>query len=306
MSIWIKCVFAGLLLLTLGACSPEEAKPPEPVSSPFDRMPDTIPIQPVKSLEPAGEQVITYRYIPFGELREFVTFTQPEEVEAFRHAVKTAKPDPFKGDRNQAKADFGVRLEMDGIEKTYLLWLENAGQGEGLIEDLNDRGSRFILGAKPRKDLYDRIHNVRYDSERAEKNGDIVPMFGKVAHMSTWKAFVENVEHKRPDSVQFTSYTIEGDPIFDNLSYDGRSIHYVYDNSYEKFGLSDKASYTCQKITAQPLAIKRGGPGTLYRLGGCTGTGDSSHAEEEQFGFPIPDKTAKRNPESVTVARNSH
>ncbi len=309
MSIWIKSA-AVVLLFALGACSAEQAAPSEPVSSPFARMPDTVPIKPGSSPEPAGERVIAYRYIPFGELREFVTLEQREDAAAFREAIKRAKPASSGQRRSEVPADYGIRLVVDGEEKTYLLWLGSSGGGPGIVQDLQDRDARYVLGSEDRQDLYDRIDATRYDSERAEKNGDIVQTYGRVIHMETWTDFIQNVDSGRSDSVQFTGYTIEGDPIFDNLSYDGSHIYYAHDNSHDSFGLPAKPSYTCEKIITQPLDVKRGGPGILYRLDGCTGASKDASKETseetsaQQFWFPVPESTVTGNPAPVKASGN--
>lgn len=292
MSICIKSIFTCLLVLLLSGCLAEKAAEHEPSSSSTVQTPPSIEIKSGKEAEPTGERVFVDRYIPFGELREFVVLDQPEDVEAFRNAVKNAEPDLFNGDRNQAPADFGIRLEIDGVEKQYLLWLGRTGRGNGLLEDLNDRDSRYVLDSTTRKDLYERISEMRYDSKQAEKNGDIVQTLGGVVHMDTWQAFIENVEHKQADSVQIVGYTIEGDPIFNNLSYDGTDFHYYYDGTYDKFGSFGKESSTCQKLVTEPMETRMGGPGIVYRLNGCEG---SSQGISENFWFAIPEKTPSSN-----------
>lgn len=79
-----------------------------------------------------------------------------------------------------------------------------------------------------------------YDSETAVKNGDVVNLHGQAFNVDKLEAFVADVDNGRPAKLQITLYTIEGDPIFHIMDYDGKMIHYTFDNSRDKFGGSDK------------------------------------------------------------------
>jgi hypothetical protein len=88
-----------------------------------------------------------------------------------------------------------------------------------------------------------------YNSDRAIKNGDVVNVHGKYFNTEKWETFLKNLESNKPYKVRITQYTIEGDPIFYELSYDGDLIHYTFDNSMDKFG-SDlrRPSTSCKKV----------------------------------------------------------
>lgn len=76
-----------------------------------------------------------------------------------------------------------------------------------------------------------------YSSEQAAQNGDIVQVHGKFMNLDRWEEFLEHVNNEEADQVRLTQYTIEGDPIFYELVYDGEYIKFTYDNAMDAFGL---------------------------------------------------------------------
>lgn len=106
-----------------------------------------------------------------------------------------------------------------------------------------------------------------YRSEDAIKNGDVVNVHGRVQNIERFESFLANVEANEKDQIRITSYTIEGDPIFDTLDFNGEEILYNYDNSQDAFAGTDKGqqSTICSKIEKEKTD-----DGVLYRLSGCT------------------------------------
>ncbi|GIP33541.1 DUF4362 domain-containing protein [Paenibacillus sp. J2TS4] len=88
-----------------------------------------------------------------------------------------------------------------------------------------------------------------YRPEQAVQNGDVVNVHGKYSNMDKWHQFIKNIEAEKEDKVRITQYTIEGDPIFYELVYDGKTIHYTYDNSMDAFGSdAGRPSASCKVI----------------------------------------------------------
>ncbi|WP_052339513.1 DUF4362 domain-containing protein [Gorillibacterium massiliense] len=75
-----------------------------------------------------------------------------------------------------------------------------------------------------------------YDPERAEQNGDVVLAIDRKANLEKWEHFLESLKIKRVDAIRITQYTVEGDPVFSELFYNGKSIHFTYDDSLDGFG----------------------------------------------------------------------
>lgn len=105
-----------------------------------------------------------------------------------------------------------------------------------------------------------------YGSEISAQNGDVVHIFDKVMNVEKWEQFLRNVNAQTADQVRITQYTIEGDPIFYELIYDGDSIKFTYDNSLDINGSDlNRPSASCKKI-----GTKRSEDGQeYYSLIGC-------------------------------------
>lgn len=63
---------------------------------------------------------------------------------------------------------------------------------------------------------------------------------GKYTNAERWTEFTSNVKSEVNDKVRVTQYTIEGDPILYELTYNGEAIKFVYDNSMDNFGVDSK------------------------------------------------------------------
>lgn len=106
-----------------------------------------------------------------------------------------------------------------------------------------------------------------YQPEEAIKNGDIVNLHGKISNLDKFERFIANVESGKKDEIRIAMYTIEGDPIFYNLNYNGVKIKYTYDNSQDAHGGSDKGkrSTSCTKIQKEIVE-----QGIKYNLSECS------------------------------------
>ncbi|WP_338555314.1 DUF4362 domain-containing protein [Paenibacillus sp. KS-LC4] len=105
-----------------------------------------------------------------------------------------------------------------------------------------------------------------YQAEQAADNGDVVHVHGRYYNLDIWDAFIENISLKQSGKVRLTQYTIEGDPIFYELVYNGDAILYTFDNGMDAFG-SDlgRPSTICEGIGTKQT--ERGDE--VYTLLGC-------------------------------------
>ena len=73
------------------------------------------------------------------------------------------------------------------------------------------------------------------------------------SNLNKLEKFIQNVENGNEDKIRIVRKTIEGDPIFDTLDYNGENIKYTYDNSQDKFGGSDKGetNTTCADLDSE-------------------------------------------------------
>jgi|GEM_PF-2312993 len=67
-----------------------------------------------------------------------------------------------------------------------------------------------------------------------------------------WKRFADNVKGHAPDEVHITAYTVEGAPIFYDLSYDGESNEYRFDNTRDAFGSAARSNIAAAWRNGRP------------------------------------------------------
>ena len=63
--------------------------------------------------------------------------------------------------------------------------------------------------------------------------------FEGIVHKELWDTFYQNSEEGKEADITVCSYTIEGDPVYTWLSYDGIVFHAVTDNSRDHFGIPE-------------------------------------------------------------------
>lgn len=136
----------------------------------------------------------------------------------------------------------------------------------------------FLFGCQQES----KVNNPKkhYDSEEAIKNGDVVNSHGEISNLKKFENFIKNVERGAQDEIRITMYTIEGDPIFYNLNYNGKKILYTFDNSQDAYAGTEKGikSTSCSKIENRKIDKDVG-----YYLSGCTSeVGDT-------FYFRVPE-----------------
>lgn len=87
------------------------------------------------------------------------------------------------------------------------------------------------------------------------------------ANPDKFETFIRNLENGKRDSIRIAQSTKEGDPIFETLDYNGRTITYTYDNSHDEHGGTNKGtqSGTCQNLESEKSETDR-----IYRLSGCS------------------------------------
>jgi len=94
--------------------------------------------------------------------------------------------------------------------------------------------------------------NMAYGSEEAVKRGDVVYQ-SEVINLERFEQFLSNLSKNKEDKIRVTGYTHEGDPIYQDLQFDGKVIQYRYDNSNDEYAGNDKGVKTdvCIKIVEQ-------------------------------------------------------
>jgi len=108
----------------------------------------------------------------------------------------------------------------------------------------------FLSACNPVKDS-----DIQFEQEEIITNSD------------KFEAFIENLKNGKEDNIRIVQRTIEGDPIFDTLDYNGENITYTHDNSHDEFADSSKGtkSGTCENLDSEQSEN-----GRIYRLSGCS------------------------------------
>jgi hypothetical protein len=139
------------------------------------------------------------------------------------------------------------------------------------------------------------------NSLNSAENNEIINMHGNVNHLERLDLFVKNVAAKKSDEVKITHYTIEGDPIYDAVTFDGKKLSITNDNSEDKFGSGEIFTYTCKNMTKNESDTK-----LEYLLIDCEASdGNSGNhpivsihynlAEQDYFGFRLEFGVDRKN-----------
>lgn len=192
--------------------------------------------------------------------------TDEESLQDFREAYSTATPINAKLDTEEPH--YEISFPIDGNFLSAHLWLNGRGKA-GMLRDVNDPSGRYLrLTSQAAGRLWERIMNISYDAEQAGANGDIViRRDGKTVNTDRWTDFRSAVDSGKKAYAQIVAYTIEGDPIFYDLDYDGSAIRFQYDSTHDAFGAEDREFDTCKKIVEVPMEEV---PGTKILLDGCS------------------------------------
>ncbi|WP_284037230.1 DUF4362 domain-containing protein [Neobacillus sp. 114] len=93
---------------------------------------------------------------------------------------------------------------------------------------------------------------------------DVVETHGGLENFRRLDQFVKHVQNNKKDKVRLIRYTIEGDPIFHDLAYDGSNLKFTLDTTEDKFGQGEVTTTTCESIQKQESETE-----TKYMLTGC-------------------------------------
>ncbi|MGG1674824.1 DUF4362 domain-containing protein [Neobacillus sp. NRS-1170] len=126
-------------------------------------------------------------------------------------------------------------------------------------------------------------------------NNEVVSIHGSMQNIERLDLFVENVKNDKQDKIRLTQYTIEGDPIFQDLSYDGSKISVKYDSTEDKFGGGEVRTDVCKSIQKKESETE-----TKYILDECPNFSDLltiSHDVDKQdnFAFDLKYGVGKKN-----------
>jgi hypothetical protein len=273
MAIIRTALLLAVCLTAAVGCTPKSEKPVATTGSNNE-----IATTPNAGERVAAEQVTVSRSLQFGKVNAAVygVYKQSADIKVFEEAIKTAGK--IEGILDISKPDYDIVIASGRSQRSVHLWLHPKSE-IGMYTEVSDTGTGYRLTASATEKLKKLIMGQRYSSDQAEENGDVVNLHGKWSNASKWKQFVNHVKDGTADAVHVTTYTIEGDPIFQDLLFDGEKIAYTFDNTHDAFGSPFKPVSFCSTIETSKTT-----EGTEYRLAGCSG----GESENPTFSLVMP------------------
>ncbi|KRF34537.1 DUF4362 domain-containing protein [Paenibacillus sp. Soil787] len=103
-----------------------------------------------------------------------------------------------------------------------------------------------------------------------KSNADVVDIHGNVSNLYKLDDFVKKVKAMEKGSIRISHYTIEGDPIYHNIKYQGGKFEVQYDTTQDKFGAGKVTTYSCENFDKSETNTEM-----KYTLNGCSGEAKS-------------------------------
>ncbi|MFC4598349.1 DUF4362 domain-containing protein [Cohnella hongkongensis] len=257
----IAAALAALLLLSgCGASKPAGEPMPSTQENPASPERKTE-IAIVKWGEAEFGQAVVSRSQRFGSVypAPLGEFPAGESLQAFVEAFRDAEK--MEGVLDIGKPEYDVSFVGEDGEAGFHLWLGYQPGSRGLYTYVEDTGTGYTLTEEHTDRLRELIRSLDYTPDQASANGDIVNLHGELTNLDKWTNFVEQVQAENPSEAHMTSYTIEGDPIFEDFIFDGQAIQYTYDNTMDAFGVPKRSIDYCKNLEQD------GGRYTLSKCG---------------------------------------
>lgn len=112
---------------------------------------------------------------------------------------------------------------------------------------------------------------------------EVVQSHGGIEHLERLDQFVKNVNSGKKDKIRLIQYTIEGDPIYNDLTFDGYKLTIKEDTREDKFGQGIVNTFLCKGIQKQESTTS-----TKYIVEECPNLGELltiSHDVDQQDTF---------------------
>lgn len=106
---------------------------------------------------------------------------------------------------------------------------------------------------------------ISSNSFNHDDKDEVIDRHGQVENRERLNNFIEKVQSNSKDKIRLTRYTIEGDPIYHDLDFDGTKLTLTLDTTEDEYGSGNVTTYECQRISKTELDTE-----TKYELLGCT------------------------------------
>ncbi|PSL31057.1 uncharacterized protein DUF4362 [Planomicrobium soli] len=103
--------------------------------------------------------------------------------------------------------------------------------------------------------------------EKVEPEDIVVERHSELENEKRFTAFLTNVQQGKADKIRITSFTTEGDPIYQDLDFDGSKLKMIVDYTEDKFGSGEIIEMACTAIKETETAER-----TDYVVEGCSDT----------------------------------
>lgn len=87
---------------------------------------------------------------------------------------------------------------------------------------------------------------------------------GETKNINRFYAFLENTNEKEPDHIQIIQFTTEGDPVYQDIQFDGSVFTSTVNSSRDKYGSGGVRGTVCTDLTTAESAER-----IDYLLEGC-------------------------------------
>jgi len=244
-------LLAFAVVLVLAGCAPAESGTGPQASTQSNE--DPSPAR-KKAFDPVDwkridlQEVKVSRSQRFGSVYPAVlgTFASEEDLTVFVDAFRSA--DKLEGILDIARPEYDLTFVGKDGETGFHLWLGQSPGSKGLYTYVEDSGTGYTISEENTDRLRQMIQSIRYDPERAISNGEVVNLHGKVSNLKEWTQFVKQVRKGKPSEAHLTTYTFEGEPIFQYLIYDGEVIQFTFDNTKDNFGTPIRSTAFCKNL----------------------------------------------------------
>ena len=105
------------------------------------------------------------------------------------------------------------------------------------------------------------------------KNVDVLNTHGSIEGLERMQSFYDNLKNGIPSNLRIVHYTIEGDPIVTDLTYNGESLEVKDDTTRDAFGSGEIRTNSCSNMIEEVTPTN-----TSYIAVGCNG-GTSGNEE---------------------------
>nr|WP_246120444.1 DUF4362 domain-containing protein [Cohnella terricola] len=244
-------LLAFAVMFVLAGCAPAESGTGPKVSTQSNEDPSLVRKKAFALVDWKRldlQEVKVSRSQRFGSVYPAVlgTFVSEEDLALFEEAFRSAEK--IEGVLDVAMPEYDLTFSSKDGETGFHLWLGQSPGRKGLYTYVEDTGTGYTISEEYADRLRQLIRSIRYGPEQAISNGDIVNLHGELSNLQKWTQFVDQVRQGNRGEAHLTTYTIEGDPIFQDLLFDGEVIQFAFDNTMDGFGTPTRSNAFCKNL----------------------------------------------------------